>query len=640
MSQEYIVKDGDSLWSIAEQSGVSLAELKEANEHLASRRPPYGVNPGDRILIPNSVPMSPASVVADVVLPVQTKRSKGTLDAAKSVGRLPAKELSGANVTKSQYVVKPGDSLWSIANEHGVTFNELKEANKHLGSRNPPYGINPGDKLSVPSKLPPMSKNQAPASTKQSCIQCHFDALTMTCGHARDYELKWPNATGQNAVLQVIASEKVKEKVTISAKGSCDTGHDSCPGLRVRGNGMTQEGTKSIKASVTLPRTDSFESYAYFFEHIFVPNARPTSYDVLAIRCDGVEKRVATIEAFPKVEWKGEISVVFSHEPHKDSNFNQQRGYSKLRVNGRWKVEANVKVSCDDRTWTLGLPTVKTTAGHYRENKLDSAIFRGIQGFLDKVTPIFTSLIDTVGTSSAFGQIVIEWPNLKLSGNLRNEETNAAATVKCVGAMALALDPLLELGVKIDILNWIIVWFSAGIGKFLVDVKQRVADGLGGDLAEVKAEIAILLEVVGKIKGTLGWQSDGVQWETSGEVSMELPISIEGKASAEVRVFVFKAGAGAKAGARTSIGAKLKGEPSERGPAFGGQLYFGGITVYYSYYYEIGGATIKGSKPKPKPSKKLDPSDASFKDEYEHEEVLVESVAWPAEPTRTSLTGA
>jgi LysM repeat protein len=541
------------------------------------------------------------------------------------------------------YVVKPGDNIWTIAREHGVSFAELKQANKQLEDRRPPYGVNPGDKILIPSKLPPISKSARPAAAVQPCLQCRVDSGELRCGHgARNYKLKWAPATSKGLVLQVIASQKAEEVCTIVAQGTCDNGRKDCPAIRVRGNGRTQEGKQRLAASITLPQADFVESYAYFFDHVFLPNARPTRYDVLAVRCDGAETRVAVIEAFPKVEWSGELSVGFSHETHEDSNFNRNQGYSKLKVNGQWKIEGSIKISCDERSWTLGLPSVKTTTGHYKDNKIDAALFRGIQGFLDKVTPVFTSLIDTFGKSSAYGKIDIGWPKLKVSGKICNEEKEKDARVRCAGEVTFALDPLLSLGVKIDILNWIIIYFSAGIGKFLVDLKTRAAEGVGTSWAGVKAEISIMLEVRGEIKGSLTWQANDEGWKTSGEVGIEIPVSIEGKAAAEFRVFVFKAGAGVKAGAKTSIGAKLKAEPGERGPALGGQLYFGGIKVYYTYYYEVGGATMHTTvpKPKPKPGTKLDPSDLSLKDEYERSEMLVEPAAWPPEPALTSLAGS
>lgn len=50
------------------------------------------------------------------------------------------------------YTVKQGDDLWKIAKKHGVSWQELKQKNPGLAARQPPYGVNPGDVLTIPSK--------------------------------------------------------------------------------------------------------------------------------------------------------------------------------------------------------------------------------------------------------------------------------------------------------------------------------------------------------------------------------------------------------------------------------------------------------------------------------------------------------
>ena len=80
----YTVKKGDSLWEIANQYGVSVNDIANYN-NLGTTL----LQIGQQLLIPSV-----------------------TLDSDEII-----------------YVVKPGDSLWSIAKKYNITVNELKDAN-------------------------------------------------------------------------------------------------------------------------------------------------------------------------------------------------------------------------------------------------------------------------------------------------------------------------------------------------------------------------------------------------------------------------------------------------------------------------------------------------------------------------------
>ena len=80
----YTVKKGDSLWLIANNYGITVDELKKAN-NLTSNTLSIGQN---------------------LLIPTKNETTNGTT-----------------------YTVKKGDSLWLIANNYGITVNELKSAN-------------------------------------------------------------------------------------------------------------------------------------------------------------------------------------------------------------------------------------------------------------------------------------------------------------------------------------------------------------------------------------------------------------------------------------------------------------------------------------------------------------------------------
>lgn len=85
----YTVKSGDSLWKIANQFGVSVNDLIEANNLTTTT-----LQIGQQLVIPGSGTTTPPST---------------------------------GNVI--EYTVKSGDSLWKIANQYGVTVNEIRTLN-------------------------------------------------------------------------------------------------------------------------------------------------------------------------------------------------------------------------------------------------------------------------------------------------------------------------------------------------------------------------------------------------------------------------------------------------------------------------------------------------------------------------------
>lgn len=101
LAASHTVSQGDSLWKIGVRYGVDVKELKAANNLKGNI-----ILPGQKIYIPEK----------------QTPERK--------------------------YTVKPGDSLFLIARQLGVSVNELKNFN---GIKNDI--IYPGQKLSVPSSL-------------------------------------------------------------------------------------------------------------------------------------------------------------------------------------------------------------------------------------------------------------------------------------------------------------------------------------------------------------------------------------------------------------------------------------------------------------------------------------------------------
>lgn len=137
----YVVKNGDSLYSIANKFGVSVESLKSINGITGNL-----INVGQRLVIPSDAGVNPGDYVVYTV-----KRNDSLWNIANSYGvsvndivdynnlgttvlqigqQLLIPNLNNSFVDSGViYVVKNGDSLWSIGKKYNVGVNDLKSAN-------------------------------------------------------------------------------------------------------------------------------------------------------------------------------------------------------------------------------------------------------------------------------------------------------------------------------------------------------------------------------------------------------------------------------------------------------------------------------------------------------------------------------
>lgn len=126
----YTIKQGDTLWAIAQRFHISLDRLIKSNPQIDD---PDLIHPGDRIKIPGAAIPSPEEP-PDVP---------------------PAPSPAATQI----YTVRPGDTLESIAGDYGLTLAALIRLNPQI--------ISPGDDLFVPQQLKPPSDIPSPAPDRK-----------------------------------------------------------------------------------------------------------------------------------------------------------------------------------------------------------------------------------------------------------------------------------------------------------------------------------------------------------------------------------------------------------------------------------------------------------------------------------------
>lgn len=134
-SNYYTVKSGDSLWSISKKYGITVDELKDAN-NLTSNLLSIGQN----LLIPTQetdVTTDEYVVIKGDTLYAIANKFGTTVDNLKSINNLTTDSLAIGQILKipsdtsstETYKVKKGDTLYGIAQKYNTTVDELKSLN-------------------------------------------------------------------------------------------------------------------------------------------------------------------------------------------------------------------------------------------------------------------------------------------------------------------------------------------------------------------------------------------------------------------------------------------------------------------------------------------------------------------------------
>jgi len=146
---EHVVRKGETLSGIAKRYRTTVAAIQESNKI----KNPNAIRVGMTLVIAYGGAKGAAAEEGAKVRAARTASSTGTTGgAAKTTSSTETKTSTAAasNSRKTSagksitYRVRPGDSLWSIAQEHGVSVEELRAWNGLKGSK-----IVPGQELKV-----------------------------------------------------------------------------------------------------------------------------------------------------------------------------------------------------------------------------------------------------------------------------------------------------------------------------------------------------------------------------------------------------------------------------------------------------------------------------------------------------------
>ncbi len=135
-SNYYTVKSGDSLWSISRKFGITVDELKSAN-NLSSNL----LSVGQNLIIPGKEAQATGDEYVvkkgDTLYSIARKYNT-SVDNLKSINNITTDSLAIGQIIKlpstsstagDTYIVKKGDSLYSIARTYNTSVDKLKKIN-------------------------------------------------------------------------------------------------------------------------------------------------------------------------------------------------------------------------------------------------------------------------------------------------------------------------------------------------------------------------------------------------------------------------------------------------------------------------------------------------------------------------------
>ena len=154
--QTYTVQSGDTLYGISKQFGVSVDEIKRLN-NLTSNT----ITKGQTLKIPSNVTTIDYIVKKGDSLYSIAKRYNTTVKEIVRLNNLTSNNLAVGQqlviaiddnatptpTTYKDYVVKKGDSLWTIANKNNTTVDEIKRINNLTSNM-----LSIGQVLKLPTK--------------------------------------------------------------------------------------------------------------------------------------------------------------------------------------------------------------------------------------------------------------------------------------------------------------------------------------------------------------------------------------------------------------------------------------------------------------------------------------------------------
>lgn len=208
---DHVVKQGDTLWNIANQYKTTITKIKELN-----------------------------SLKSDIIYPKQVLKVDGKSSTSKTPAVKSSAKSSGTpSTTGSTYTVKSGDYLYKIASAHKISVAQLKQWNGLSSDL-----IRPGQVLKVKAG----GGSSAPAPTSSSSSGSGTNNNSGSTGNAKTYKVVRGDTLGKIAAKYGTTVSKLKQANGLSSD-LIYVGQT----LRLSGSAPASSTNKQTAASVSNP---------------------------------------------------------------------------------------------------------------------------------------------------------------------------------------------------------------------------------------------------------------------------------------------------------------------------------------------------------------------------------------------------
>jgi hypothetical protein len=500
-----------------------------------------------------------------------------------------------------------------------------------------------------------------------------------------------PNFNDSQHVIQVVAQTDKPETVTIEYdKAPCTKGDDACPSIVINGGEYSNQKTTAKPFKLTAKPFQKTEDLSFwdFMQSYFLPDMRdlkPEIYTINTGGCSDISGQKAFVHCFPTFEWSGKVEAGMKHK-YNAVGLLEDREFS---------FGGEIKYVRNGNTTKFGGKTTSTNNKEVTFPKLESMLTSIVSKLDDIKNSSQETALNSIGktisdvkTDTGSDDLVIvevEPPKISLGGALKLAESSATGDVGMAGNVTLDLSPLIGLKVETDLLDWLIMTFSGGLGAFLLKIKGLAARSKA-KIAEVElsgvysstakkdmekkikdeegkaifdAELYVKFIAKGEISAKCEWKKDvdnswlSVEGDKTASASAKITFKLEAVAKAKAEAFCVKISIGAElhvAGAKSSaegigIETTLFATTAEDKPALGGNIRFTGMAIYFTSWAEAGIKTAESiddefknitgrsdeSSEESTVSENDSSTDYSEKKQYDHSQIIFKEHTWPEE---------